>query len=114
MAFLWLFYIALEPDLRQRWPHRIISWSRLLAGRWHDPLVGRDLLIGGLFVAGIAAQFFTWCWNYPLTADFSVWYAGAGQFGVVMAAAVAIYGFYTCLARKRSRYVPGEPLREAA
>ena len=51
-SFLWVFYIAIEPDLRQRWPHRLISWSRLLAGKVHDPLVGRDLLIGGLF--GIA------------------------------------------------------------
>src|SRR5262249_47175805 len=46
-------YLALEPDLRQRWPHRIISWSRLLAGRWRDPLVGRDLLVGGLFSVAI-------------------------------------------------------------
>src|SRR5690242_12075926 len=34
VAFIWLFYIALEPEVRQRWPHRIVSWSRLLAGRW--------------------------------------------------------------------------------
>jgi protein kinase-like protein len=44
--FLWLLYIALEPFLRRRWPHRIISWSRLLRGDFRDPLVGRDLLIG--------------------------------------------------------------------
>jgi hypothetical protein len=46
---LWLIYIALEPYLRQRWPHRIVSWSRLLAGRFRDPLVGRDILIGAAF-----------------------------------------------------------------
>jgi serine/threonine-protein kinase len=45
-ALGWIFYVALEPYLRRRWPHRIISWARLLAGRWKDPLVGRDLLIG--------------------------------------------------------------------
>lgn len=217
VTFIWVFYIALEPYLRQRWPHRIVSWSRLLAGRWRDPLVGRDLLIGGLFgmaiilinygsfmvskwtsaaplvprtinldtllggrrlfgllchmqveslvtglgtmmlvllfylgvrrewlaVAGvwlllafvrilgedatslgqslsialqavlymivlmrygllalIAAQFFTWYWNYPLTADVSTWYAGSGQFAMAIAAGLAIYGFYTCLARQ--------------
>jgi serine/threonine protein kinase/MFS family permease len=44
----WLFYISLEPYVRRWWPHRIISWSRLLAGGWRDPLVGRDLLIGGV------------------------------------------------------------------
>jgi len=44
--YLWLLYIALEPFLRRRWPHRIISWSRLLRGNFRDPLVGRDILIG--------------------------------------------------------------------
>jgi Protein kinase domain len=217
-GFLWVFYIALEPDLRQRWPHRIISWSRLLAGRLRDPLVGRDLLIGGLFalayvlvgyagllvprwlglpppapksidfrlllggrgllgmlfsaqvqslisgfgtmilvlllylglrrewlavavvwllvtslrllgdgsistvhfiaagiefalsfvvlmryglLAAIAAQFFNWCWSYPLTADFSAWYAGSGEFGMIIAVGLALYGFYTSLARNQ-------------
>jgi hypothetical protein len=42
----WLLYLALEPHVRRRWPHTLISWSRLLAGRWHDPLVGRDVLVG--------------------------------------------------------------------
>jgi serine/threonine-protein kinase len=44
--YLWLLYIALEPFLRRRWPHRIISWNRLLRGEFRDPLVGRDILIG--------------------------------------------------------------------
>ncbi|MBI5866274.1 MAG: protein kinase [Planctomycetes bacterium] len=48
-ALCWLFYIALEPHLRRRWPDMLISWSRLLRGRLRDPLVGRDILIGGLF-----------------------------------------------------------------
>jgi len=33
----------------RRWPQRIIGWSRLLAGDYGDPLVGRDILIGALF-----------------------------------------------------------------
>jgi hypothetical protein len=48
-CFLWLIYIALEPYVRRRWPEGIISWSRLLAGGFRDPLVGRDILIGALF-----------------------------------------------------------------
>ena len=32
--------------LRRRWPELLISWSRLLAGRWRDPRVGRDMLLG--------------------------------------------------------------------
>jgi serine/threonine protein kinase len=45
---MWLIYIALEPFLRRRWPHRIISWNRLLSGDLRDPLIGRDILIGAL------------------------------------------------------------------
>ena len=45
-AVLWLFYMALEPYVRQRWPHAMISWSRLLAGRLRDAKVGGDILIG--------------------------------------------------------------------
>jgi len=48
-VFLWLLYVALEPFVRKRWPQRIISWSRLLAGGYRDPLVGRDILIGAVF-----------------------------------------------------------------
>lgn len=48
----WTEYLAFEPIARRRWPELLISWSRLLAGRLGDPLVGRDLLVGGL--AGVA------------------------------------------------------------
>jgi serine/threonine-protein kinase len=43
---VWVLYVALEPYVRRRWPHTIITWNRVLAGHWHDPLVGRDLLVG--------------------------------------------------------------------
>lgn len=42
----WMLYIAVEPWVRRHWPTTIISWSRLLAGHPHDPLVGRDILFG--------------------------------------------------------------------
>jgi len=44
--FIWFLYLALEPYVRRQWPHRLISWSRLLAGGWRDPLVGRHVLLG--------------------------------------------------------------------
>jgi serine/threonine-protein kinase len=47
-AATWMFYVGLEPFVRRRWPHAIISWTRLLAGDLSDPLVGRDLLWGSL------------------------------------------------------------------
>ncbi len=54
VVVMWLWYIALEPYVRRRWPHALISWSRLLAGRVRDPLVGRDILMGGVFTVGVA------------------------------------------------------------
>ena len=47
----WVLYIALEPYVRRRWPVTLVSWSRLLAGDFRDPLVGRDVLFGCLFGA---------------------------------------------------------------
>jgi serine/threonine-protein kinase len=42
----WLSYLGLEPYVRRRWPELLVSWTRLLDGRWRDGLVGRALLIG--------------------------------------------------------------------
>ena len=50
-GMVWLAYLAIEPYARRLWPDILISWSRLLGGRLRDPLIGRDLLIGG--VAGV-------------------------------------------------------------
>jgi len=51
--FFWLVYMAFEPFVRRRWPGRIISWNRLLAGGLRDPMVGRDILIGAVFGLGV-------------------------------------------------------------
>src|SRR5215471_15409890 len=45
-ALLWVLYVAVEPYVRRRWPHTLITWTRLLSGEFRDPLVGRDILIG--------------------------------------------------------------------
>jgi serine/threonine-protein kinase len=47
-------YLALEPVMRRRSPHRLTAWTRLIDGRWRDPLVGRDVLIGVLL--GVACS----------------------------------------------------------
>lgn len=52
-CFFWVVYLAFEPYVRRRWPWRIISWTRMLAGNFGDPLVGRDILVGAVFGAGI-------------------------------------------------------------
>ena len=43
---MWVIYLAVEPWIRRRWPHAIISWTRLISGQVRDPLVGRDILFG--------------------------------------------------------------------
>ncbi len=50
----YIVYLAIEPYIRRHWPHAIISWTRLMAGRIRDPLVGRDVLFG--VILGI-------CWS---------------------------------------------------
>ncbi len=45
-SITWLNYVALEPTVRRYWPDLLVSWTRLLGGRFTDPLVGRDTLLG--------------------------------------------------------------------
>jgi hypothetical protein len=45
----WLIYLALEPWVRRYWPQTMITWSRVVAGKWNNPVVGRDLLFGTFF-----------------------------------------------------------------
>jgi hypothetical protein len=65
-GFLWscfvgVLYLALEPYVRRRWPATLVSWSRLLAGRLRDPLVGRDVLAGCLLApSSVAVQRLAW------------------------------------------------------
>jgi predicted Ser/Thr protein kinase len=51
-AVFYIIYLAIEPYVRRHWPHAVISWSRLMAGRVNDPLVGRDTLYG--VILGVA------------------------------------------------------------
>ncbi len=43
---MWIYYLALEPYVRRIWPKLLVGWVRLVSGRWRDPLVGREMLIG--------------------------------------------------------------------
>lgn len=52
-----LLYIALEPVIRSTRPSLLISWNRLLSGRVMDPMVGRDVLVGGLLALTGAGAF---------------------------------------------------------
>jgi serine/threonine-protein kinase len=52
-AWFGLAYLAAEPYLRRYWPHMLISWTRLTAGRYRDPRVGQDFLVGAAWGTGV-------------------------------------------------------------
>ena len=45
-GLLWLTYLGLEPYIRRFSPDSLIGWTRLLNGRWKDPQVASDILLG--------------------------------------------------------------------
>ena len=45
-VLMWTVYLALEPFVRRYWPKTLVSWTRVLSGRFNDPIVGRDVLFG--------------------------------------------------------------------
>jgi hypothetical protein len=47
----WVFYMALEPWVRRKWPRTLVSWTRYTSKGASDPLVGRDLLYAIAFAA---------------------------------------------------------------
>jgi len=48
-AFVMFFlYVVIEPEVRRRTPELLIGWARLIQGRWNDPRVGRDVLVGSV------------------------------------------------------------------
>jgi hypothetical protein len=46
VGITYVLYLAIEPYARRLWPRMLTSWVRVLEGRFRDPLVGRDLLMG--------------------------------------------------------------------
>jgi serine/threonine-protein kinase len=52
-VFAAVLYMALEPWVRRFWPRALVTWSRVLAGQWRDPVVGRDVLIAVLAAVAI-------------------------------------------------------------
>jgi predicted Ser/Thr protein kinase len=50
---IWVVYLALEPAVRARWPHSIVTWNRLLTGRWRDSRVAGHVLTGMAVGAGL-------------------------------------------------------------
>jgi len=67
---VWTLYMALEPAVRRRWPHLLISWTRLLQGRVGDPLVARDVLLG--LISGL-----TLVANQLMATEIPAWFGRA-------------------------------------
>jgi serine/threonine-protein kinase len=55
-GLMWLTYLGLEPYIRRYSPDSLIGWTRLIVGRWRDPVVARDVMIG--VSAGLAMTVF--------------------------------------------------------
>jgi hypothetical protein len=65
-AAAWCLYIAIEPFVRRNWPDALISWTRLQAGRFRDPLIASHALVGIL----IAVVLFTFAIGTISLSDF--------------------------------------------
>lgn len=57
-TMVFVLYIAAEPLVRRHWTDLLISWNRLLAGDFRDPMIGRDILIGALMGCFFRLSFF--------------------------------------------------------
>jgi hypothetical protein len=104
----------------RRWPQTLIGWSRVLAGRLTDPLVGRDILVGSalglaLHLLSQLAQLAPTWFGGPLGVteppggfDGSIWHVSAAvmnQIGatvVVATTMLLVFFFLSLLLRRRA------------
>jgi len=105
-VIIWLIYLALEPEVRARWPHAMVTWNRVLAGRWLDAQVGAHILIGAA-IGSVTWIAFKLIWaalgpgdtlqpadGIPLAAGTRYWVAGHAG-GMVTAMIVGLTAFMT-------------------
>ena len=71
-AFLWLVYLAIEPAVRARYPHAMVTWNRVLEGRWRDAQVWSHVLIGAALGCAI------WIW-FILPSEFGTSLVSGGN-----------------------------------
>lgn len=92
--------------MRRRWPATLVSWSRLLAGDFRDPLVGRDVLAGCFLapfstaVQRLAWFVFSWLGYPPPQPDSGPWwqFLGARMMVADVASALMSAPFFWLLA----------------
>jgi serine/threonine-protein kinase len=78
-AIMWIMYLALEPAVRARWPHAMVTWNRALAGQWLDPQVNGHVLIGAALgsLMWMAFKLLTFFFDLPkggATSDVSLYF----------------------------------------
>jgi hypothetical protein len=56
-GLMWVTYLGIEPYIRRYAPDTILGWTRLLAGKWNDPRVAVDVLIGVAAGMGMTVLF---------------------------------------------------------
>jgi hypothetical protein len=119
-TLVYAIYMALEPDVRRRWPETLVGWSRVLAGRLADPLVGRDVLVGAALgitlnlLSQLARISPAWMGGPPTVStppfgfDGSIWHVLAallnhiGATVLVATSLLLVYFFLTLLLRRRT------------
>ncbi len=64
-GFVGLLYLAIEPFVRRQWPDALISWMRILGGRFRDPLAMSHVLagLGAGVVTALATAVNVWTTN---------------------------------------------------
>ncbi|MEM8912145.1 MAG: protein kinase [Planctomycetota bacterium] len=67
-GLVWTNYLALEPIVRREYPITLVSFCRLLEGKFRDQLIGRHLLLG--ILAGIMAATFKMVIVHPSSLSF--------------------------------------------
>jgi len=109
---LFMAYLALEPEIRARWPHAIVTWNRVLAGKWLDPQVWSDVLIGAamgsvLWIFFKANTIFILHNNEPGNYDFGLagflgarHWVGARADGLVGSLVLGLFAFLTIFAMR--------------
>ncbi|MDX2269129.1 MAG: serine/threonine-protein kinase [Bryobacter sp.] len=93
----YILYLALEPALRARWPQAIVTWNRLVSGRWQDPQVDAHVLMGaalGVFLVSffLGRNFYEYATESKISISPSVmlggWGVVIGQFAGVLSGAL--------------------------
>jgi hypothetical protein len=79
-----------EPYARRTWPKLMVSWQRLLNGRFRDPLVGRDVLLG-LFAGSLVGAVFNGADAFAGISEVFPVNAGFGQ-GVLPSIGLGVAG----------------------